>query len=326
MVRQTKMHKYDSARQRWVVQEWDVLSPTHPFYGWRGVYRRRSRHGPTYVHFPFAFFVVLKGGLRFWERSGAHVLRQGDMAFIGPWEPHSGEILAPGTQRLTIIFLPAFLVDCSFSDAALLLPFLDPMVRRLVQPKTEQERKKILAHARLIRDALEEKTVFGLRLARLEFEALLLDATRRLSKRYPARIERGHFGECQRIFAIFDYVRDHLHGSITLREAAKAVRMNRRQFSRLFRQITRQSFTKYILLTRLVNARNQILTTNKKLSVIAAEFGFTDASHLIRRFKCNFGVRPGQLPRGGVPGLSRPTPYSSPPFRRQVMPASRVLA
>ncbi|HUF70614.1 MAG TPA: helix-turn-helix domain-containing protein [Longimicrobiales bacterium] len=80
---------------------------------------------------------------------------------------------------------------------------------------------------------------------------------------------------------------------VRLDELAGRVGLHPVYISRAFRRITGTTMTAYIRDLRLGRARHLLSTTERPLAVIAANCGFTDASHLSRTFAAAHSVTPG---------------------------------
>jgi len=84
---------------------------------------------------------------------------------------------------------------------------------------------------------------------------------------------------------------------VTLSDAADLCGLSTAQFSRLFVQTMGISFGRFRTRAHLAFAAHLLLTTGLGIDAIAAESGFTDASHLHRRFCRDIGVTPGEYRR-----------------------------
>ncbi len=281
-----------------VRDDWDSkISAENPSFGWWAAYPEPKVPSAFELHAIFELIIVLQGRLKWIDRAGERVLRAGDMAFAGPWEPHWREILETGTQTINMAFLPAFLCTGEAVDSGIVMPFLCPELRAKLQPRDKAVRRRILSRALLIRDALELKTLFGHKLARLDLQRLLLEVTATITDQYLLNSSLKSYFGYNHLFAIFDFLKENLPRRISLDDAARHVHLGRAKFAALFREITGDSFADYLLRIRLESVRRELLASNKKISVLAMEYGFTDASHLTRHFKKRFGVTPGRLPR-----------------------------
>lgn len=77
-------------------------------------------------------------------------------------------------------------------------------------------------------------------------------------------------------------------------EVAARVNMSRSYFSTCFKQLVGQSFNEYFKQVRLESAKVALLETNKSISLIAAESGFSDESYFSTVFKNYTGKRPSE--------------------------------
>ena len=80
--------------------------------------------------------------------------------------------------------------------------------------------------------------------------------------------------------------------------------MSEDHFIRIFRRATGFSPGHYILLNRLVLARELLTSTEDILPVVAQKAGFGDVNNFIRTFKKQFGVPPGKYRRGARAGIN----------------------
>ena len=66
---------------------------------------------------------------------------------------------------------------------------------------------------------------------------------------------------------------------------------------RTFRRYHGATIASYVRGRRLQQARTQVATTDRPLSMIALDTGFADQAHFTRVFKQAFGETPGQYAR-----------------------------
>ncbi|WP_309122327.1 response regulator [Paenibacillus sp.] len=92
-----------------------------------------------------------------------------------------------------------------------------------------------------------------------------------------------------------EYIADHLHLPIGIREVAEAVHLNASYFSELFKQETNASFSDYLIALRLRKAKELLLTTDRKIYEIAEETGYGNASYFVKVFRESEGMTPKQF-------------------------------
>jgi AraC-like DNA-binding protein/mannose-6-phosphate isomerase-like protein (cupin superfamily) len=78
----------------------------------------------------------------------------------------------------------------------------------------------------------------------------------------------------------------------TLSEAARSVYLSERRFTKLFRNVTGQSWCKHLQSLRLEHAVKLLAETDKAVSAIAFESGFEDLSHFHHVFKAVYNCSP----------------------------------
>jgi transcriptional regulator GlxA family with amidase domain len=100
-----------------------------------------------------------------------------------------------------------------------------------------------------------------------------------------------------RIQTALTYAKNHLHERLSVEELAEVAHLSPRQFSRAFRDETRQSPAKAIENLRVEAARSMIETGRHSLDVVAAETGFVDPERMRRAFLRAFGQPPQAIKR-----------------------------
>jgi transcriptional regulator GlxA family with amidase domain len=93
------------------------------------------------------------------------------------------------------------------------------------------------------------------------------------------------------------YIEQHLGDPFTLEDLARAVGVSRFHFARLFRVSTGESPMEFLLRSRIERAKQILVTSDRRMSEIAATLGFCDQSHFSRSFRRYAGVTPRQFAR-----------------------------
>lgn len=78
----------------------------------------------------------------------------------------------------------------------------------------------------------------------------------------------------------------------TIDEAAESLRMSRRSFTKLFSEVTGQTWLAYVRKLAINHAKHQLAQTNLSIASVAFEAGFNDLSTFYRQFKSQVGVSP----------------------------------
>jgi AraC family transcriptional regulator len=96
----------------------------------------------------------------------------------------------------------------------------------------------------------------------------------------------------QRVLSIVRHLERYYHEPWPLKAMANLARLSPCYFLRVFRTVTGQSPTQYVMNARLRAAANDLLTTRAPVSEIALRTGFNDISHFNASFRSVFGRSP----------------------------------
>ena len=88
------------------------------------------------------------------------------------------------------------------------------------------------------------------------------------------------------------YIHNNYNRPLSVEEIAEKLSINPNYLIRLFKSEIDTTPTQYILETRLVRARYQLLQTDTSVQDIAQSTGFANTSYFIKRFKERFGTSP----------------------------------
>ncbi len=96
----------------------------------------------------------------------------------------------------------------------------------------------------------------------------------------------------QRLDAVTRYIEENYHSEVTLETLAKLAKLSIRSLQRKFRSVFRITPSEYLLRVRIIKASKMLATTSTPIASIAAATGFSDQSHLTRRFVSAVGETP----------------------------------
>ena len=105
----------------------------------------------------------------------------------------------------------------------------------------------------------------------------------------------------ERMVEILQYIQTHFSDSINLKDLSKKYFLSESALSRMFKKETGQNFVEYLRNIRLEKVRQQLLYTDKKITEIAFESGFSDISALNKNFKKVYGISPGNFRKSKYP-------------------------
>lgn len=102
----------------------------------------------------------------------------------------------------------------------------------------------------------------------------------------------------ERIKEILAYMEQEYAAPLSLKTLAETYYMSDSALSREFKRETGKKFTEYLREVRLEKVKEQLSHTDKNITQIAIENGFTDLAVLNKNFKKVYGMSPGAYRRG----------------------------
>lgn len=99
--------------------------------------------------------------------------------------------------------------------------------------------------------------------------------------------------DARRIVDVVRHVNAHFAAACTLDGLASVAGMGRFRFARIFRAVTGETPSQYVLNRRLSAAAARLAASRSPVTEIAYEVGFNDLSYFYARFRSAFGCAPG---------------------------------
>ncbi|HYF50225.1 MAG TPA: helix-turn-helix transcriptional regulator [Planctomycetota bacterium] len=242
------------------------------------------------MHYELELGVVLDGRMeRRFDRYTFDAV-PGQVWLCGIWEPHGYRVTTETSRALVMVIRPELLAQLRFEEAPgrqWLAPFTAPPKSRPLA--NAEQRKAILEVAsrfqKNIAELPSEERTLRHRLLLIE---LLLTLTRGWKAPADADSPASYYARINKaVELVFSQKR-----MVSAVEASKACGLSRNHFDRLFERLMGLSFAKFALRFRLGSAAAQLVRSEDALKKIAADWGFTDASHLVHCFQKHYGCAP----------------------------------
>ncbi|PPL00173.1 AraC family transcriptional regulator [Parapedobacter indicus] len=96
----------------------------------------------------------------------------------------------------------------------------------------------------------------------------------------------------QRISPVFAYLVENYRSKVSLEEAASLAHMTPQAFCKYFKKTTRKTFMETVMEYRINYAAQQLIQTEKPVSDISFQSGFSDVSFFYRTFKRKMKLSP----------------------------------
>lgn len=249
--------------------------------------------GMSDLHYDVELGIVLRGRMTRDYQDHSLDLRRGDIWLNGIWEPHSAQVLAAPLELLLFHIDPDALMTSDYPEAPgvrWLAPFQGDPAQR-IHPFSEG-RALSLAIAERAGPLVDDDSWagrLGARLLLLEYLSAILQrwTPPRMRGGVPAAGATGH-GSIEPAIRLVLASRQ----PVRLAEAARACDLGRSQFSERFTRLMGVPFGRFELRHRLGGATRALARDDQAIKTIAAEWGFSGASHLTRQFKDLHGVTP----------------------------------
>lgn len=254
---------------------------------------------PLHSHEFFEIAIVTGGfGKHLIEDSSISVT-PGDVFVIPPGINHGFE----ESENLNVhhILISSAFMQKNIADLQLLPGFgmlfhIEPSIRaksaRPMYLKLDSEQfKKIDELLTKIREFKDRKDNYVMCIR----NAFLLLAISTLCKMYSENINSSpdDLQNCDTAFIeALAIIHERYYEKITISMLTRATRLSRTAFLNKFKDFCGMPPGEYITKKRLEAAKNMILTTRFPLSEIASKTGFSDASHLSKSFKKEYGITP----------------------------------
>jgi len=225
----------------------------------------------------------------------------GDLVLLGPNLPHawqSEELIAEGMHRAIVCWFTREWADALIS----LMPEFG-MVSALLS-----EAGRGLEFGRDTVGAVRERMIALGDLSPagqvLELQGLLSDlaqATRRplaSGEIATSSIPRDRL----RMQRVLDWLHAHYDEPLRLEPLCEIAHLTESQLQRVFKRSTRMSISQYVMQLRIGRACQMLVQTDRPMSWIAVECGFSDSAHFARQFRVARGMPPSQFRRQFVAG------------------------
>lgn len=266
-----------------------MRKPGYEIYHYRdeGIRRIDLHH-----HDFYELYFFLSGEVEYHIEGRIYRLRSGDIALINPTELHQARVLEEGTsyERMVLWIDKPYLRGLSTDQTDLAACFDAPDKTPVISPAPGLRQEVHRALLRLL--SLESDPGFGADLlARACLTELLIGIRR--SWLADRRDADGLRGKSRLIDGVIAWLEAHLSEPLHLDRLAEQFFLSKYHLSREFRKYTGVSLHRYIVLKRLIAAKELILA-DEPVSLICQACGFGDESGFYRAFRSVYGMTPGQ--------------------------------
>lgn len=250
------------------------------FEGSQGNYVR-EKHWHTSVE----IFAVMEGSLVFYLNEEKHPLKAGELMIVNSNEVHSIE--SPGENQTAVLQIPLKQFEDYFT-AHRFIRFSGTL------PEADRKLGKLICE--MYQLYIERGNGYEFKIRAFYYDVLyMLVNDYRVSKageqevRYSRRLDA--------LSRITTYMREHYQEELKLTEIASMFGYSDAYLSRMFQKYANINFKTYLQDIRMTYAYRELLNTDKTISQIAMDNGFSSNRAFSREFQKRYGILPSELKR-----------------------------
>lgn len=239
----------------------------------------------------YEVYFFLKGHVEFRVEGRIYSLQPGDLLLINPMELHQAMVGEDDAyERIVLWVSKPYLEQFSDGDVSLTRCFDNalPTHTNLLRPSPARQDDIRRRLQELVREFYGD--AYG---GRLSAAGLLLQFMVELNRLADSggKDEQADAEASPLVSGVLRYIGDHYSEDLTLEDLAARFYVSKYHLSHEFSRIVGTGVYRYIILKRLVHAR-QMLSRGIAPGVVCANCGFRDYTNFFRAFKAQYGVSP----------------------------------
>lgn len=256
------------------------------------IFYNKNKHNfmPLHFHKEYQISWVYEGELKFIIEGKEVNLNKNNIVLINSGVLHSSTTTNVNARTLCINF------DLSFLDNAIfkkyIIPYFDSDIFSYevldVNPVINEYLHGILKNIDTsdneINEAKGSEFIIPVVLIQVLLEKII-------SQSEPL-IEKEDTEEIIILTNLLSYIHENYHSKIQLEELQKIGHIGKTRCNDIFRYYTKMSPIQYIKQYRLKKAQELILKTDKNISIIADECGFSNVSYFVEQFRKQYAIAP----------------------------------
>ena len=274
--------------------------PSFPFVVWSGDFQSFADKTIVYHwHKEFEYGVLLSGELDYYI-DGQHIHAQkGEAVFINSNIIHMAKHTTPSEINIfTVSFLPSLFVNGEKGTVykKYFQPTLQSGIKGFCITPATHNGKAILELLYKLID-IDKNSPNDYELLCLTIVSRLWSITLKFIQEHehefvPLHREHNNEGKAKEILR---YIHEHYKENIRIETLAQKTYISRSEVFRCFQKYTGQNPIEYLNEYRLAHAVNMLLETDKTVTQIALECGFSSSSYFGKVFKSKYAISPTQF-------------------------------
>ena len=262
---------------------------------------RDPRPGFVEVHHHdfYEVYFLLSGNVAYWVEGRIIRLTPGDLLFINPMELHRPmtDGSEPVCERLVLWINKEYLEKLSNGQVCLSGCFDTslPSHSHLIRPSSPERAVLTARMGELVRECYSKE--FGSDLSAQGIFLQLMVQLNRLARHTEGQQEGEQLSPL--VQNTMHYIGENLSGELSLDTLAGELFVSKYHLSHAFSREVGVSVYRYILLRRLMMAR-QLLTDGEPAGQVCRNCGFADYTSFYRAFKSEYGISPREFTAGNT--------------------------
>lgn len=249
---------------------------------------------PVHQHDFYEIYFFISGNVEYSVEGKIYEMKKGDVLLINPLELHQPRISPDQAdyERIVLWINKDFLFSLSSNDTSLSQCFdnTNPGHTNLLRLSYSAGEQLSLMLFELIRE--QSSTDYA---ADLSCRAILLRILVELNRIFLSYKESHETKNnlSPFILSVLDFINQHYCEKLSLSSIANEFFVSKYYLSHTFNSVVGTSVHRYIILKRLIHAK-QMLASGIKPTTVAANCGFNDYAGFYRAFTGEYGITPAQ--------------------------------
>lgn len=262
---------------------------------------RDPRPGFVEVHHHdfYEVYFLLGGDVAYWVEGRIIRLTPGDLLFINPMELHRPlpDPAKPVCERFVLWVNKDFLSSQSTAQVSLNSCFDTslPNHSHLIRPASAERAVLTARMGELVRESYGKD--FGSQISAQGIFLQLMVQLNRLARRGDGQQEGEQLSPL--VEGAMQYIGENLSGDLSLEDIAGRLFVSKYHLSHAFSREVGVSVYRYVMLRRLMMARQQLLA-GESAGQVCRNCGFADYTSFYRAFKSEYGISPREWVSGNA--------------------------
>jgi len=246
---------------------------------------------PIHWHYAIEIIYVLKGTLEVYINSGKYEIHQGQLEIINVDEVH--HLHSNENNKILIFHIDPYFFEKYYSDIKNMFFYTKSSSLHSQSSEEYDELRTYLS--RILCEVVQKQEDYD-----EEIEDLLVKLLYHLINNFNYLIYekeelKDDANQLQRYHSISKYIFNNYNNNITLKDIANNEFLSPQYLSHEIKYATGYSFTDLINLTRVEESIKLLLDTDKTISEISEEVGFSHTRYFNKNFKLHYKVTPLQF-------------------------------